>query len=99
MREWLRAILLLGFVTALGVGGAEAGEPGPPPTLVKLEREIGLRIAHARDVGPVEPDRRRTLLEAQRYDAEGERALGADDYKSAEDNFLHAQRLLERIGM
>jgi hypothetical protein len=99
MREWSRATLLLCFLTALGVGGARAAESGPSPALVKLEREIGLRIAHAREVGPVEPDWRRKLLEAQQYDAAGERALGAGDYKSAEDSFLHARRLLERIGM
>jgi hypothetical protein len=97
--HWSRAIPILCFLTAVGVGGARAGDSGPSPTLVKLEREIGLRIAHARDVGPVEPDRRRMLLEAQRYDAAGEDAISAGDYKSAEDDFARARRLLERIGM
>jgi hypothetical protein len=96
-------ISLIAVAGALVLGGSglagEQAQIGPPARLVQLEQRIGLRVAHARDEGPVEPDKRKLFLEAEQNDARGEQSLKARDYHQAEDYFTRAGRLLDRLGL
>ncbi len=78
---------------------AGSNDNPPPGALVRLERTIGLRVAHARDAGVVDPDKRKLYLEAQEYDGKGEQALRTGDYGEARSDFLHAGQLLDTLGM
>jgi hypothetical protein len=71
----------------------------PPAGLVQLEREVSLKLAHARDLGFTEPDKRQRLSQAHDIDLEGERALKAGDYDKAEGDFLKAKVLLRDLGI
>ena len=53
----------------------QAGTAAPPPELLQLEREVSLKMAHARDEGYTEPDKLKTFAQAQALDAEAEKAL------------------------
>ena len=76
-------------------GPACAGSP--PPDLVKLEKLVSLELAHVRDKGPTDPARRKMLFEARQLDQQGEDALKAGDYKSAEDSLLKARVILRQL--
>ncbi len=87
------AIVLMAFSVP-----ARAGDPAPPDDLVRLERQVGLRVAHVRDEGPVGSEERKLYLEAQQDDANGEQALKARDYGHAMSYFKHANALLDQLG-
>ena len=76
---------------------AHCGDPAPPPDLVRIERLVGLRIAHARDQD-LGSEERESLLQAQQDDALGEQALKARDYDKAMSYFQQANVALDRIG-
>jgi hypothetical protein len=76
-----------------------AAGPNPPPELLQLEREISLKMAHARDEGFTEPSKLKTLGDAQAVDAEGEKALKAGEYERAENDFLKTRVLLHNLGI
>ena len=85
--------LLLAFAAPAISAGA------PPADLVQLEREVSLKLAHARDIGFTEPAKRQRLSDAHQADLEGEKALQAGDYNNAENDFLKAKLLLRDLGM
>jgi hypothetical protein len=89
----LAAFLLFTFVTP-AISAA-----GPPADLVQLEREVSLKLAHARDIGFTEPAKRQRLSDAHQADLEGEKALKAGDYNKAENDFLKAKLLLRDLGI
>jgi len=84
----------LGLSTPARCGGSK-----PPDALVELERQVGLKVAHARGVGPVDPDKRKLLLAAERYEGKGEQALKAGDYVNAGNYFERAKDLLDQLGI
>jgi hypothetical protein len=71
----------------------------PPPELLQLEREVSLKMAHARDQGFTEPAKLKTLADAQAVDAEGEKALKSGEYERAENDFLQTKTLLHNLGI
>ena len=64
-RAIIAAILSLTLLPRL----ASAAGPKPPPELLQLEREVSLKMAHARDEGFTEPSKLKTLADAQAIDA------------------------------
>jgi len=78
---------------------AFAASTNPPPDLVHLEREVSLKMAHARDEGFTDAAKRKTLAEAQTVDAEGEKALEAGEFERAEEDFLKTKVLLHNLGI
>jgi hypothetical protein len=88
------------IVLSLAMGTrALAGGPTPLPDLVRLEREVSLKMAHARDEGFTEDAKRKTLAEAETVDTEGEKALKAGEFERAEDDFLKTKLLLHNLGI
>jgi hypothetical protein len=92
-RLLIAAVLLLALATPAICAGA------PPAELVQLEREVSLKLAHARDLGFTEPAKRQKLSDAHQVDLEGEKALKAGDYNQAENDFLKAKLLLHDLGI
>jgi len=90
----IAAILALVLPTTALAGGAN-----PPPELLQLEREVSLKMAHARDEGITEPSKLKTLADAQAVDAEAEKALKAGEYERAENDFLKTKALLHNLGI
>ncbi len=68
-----------------------------PPDLVELERQVSLELAHVRDSGPTDPDKREQLYEASQSVQKGETEIKSSDYKDAEQSLLHARELLRKI--
>ena len=89
------------FATAIviaDVRAASAFAAGPPPAeLVQLEREVSLKMAHARDLGSIQPGKMKRLSDAQAIDAHGEAALQAGDYSTAESDFLKAKMMMRDL--
>jgi len=81
---------------AMLAGGAVAAGP-PPDDLVKLERRVSLELAHVRDAGPTDPDRRQQLADANRLDREGEDAIKSGDFQTAYDRLHRADAILVRL--
>jgi hypothetical protein len=69
----------------------------PSPELVKLERQVSLELAHVRDSGPTDPDKRKQLFDASNLEQKGEAAIKSGDYKSAEDSLLQARAILRQL--
>jgi len=93
--------ITIAVLLALLIGAvAMAQQPVPPsPELVKLEREVSLKLAHVRDLGPTDIDQRAKLTEAHELDVTAERAIAAGDYRTAEDNLVKANAILARLGL
>ncbi len=69
----------------------------PPPELVKLERQVSLELAHARDSGPIDDSKRKQLFNARQLEQKGEDAIKSGDYRSAEDSLLQARVILRQL--
>jgi hypothetical protein len=80
-------------------GPALAAGANPPPELLRLEREVSLKMAHARDEGITEPAKLKILTDAQAVDAEAEKALKTGEYERAENDFLQTKALLHNLGI
>jgi hypothetical protein len=93
MRAIIAAIVWLAL-PALALAGAN-----PPSELLQLEREVSLKMAHARDEGFTDPDKLKTLADAQAVDAEAEKALKDGNYEQAENDFLQTKTLLHNLGI
>jgi len=76
---------------------ARCGDSGPPADLVRLERLVGLRVAHARDQDLGGAEERKSYLQAQQDDALGEQALEARDYDKAMSYFRQASGALDAL--
>lgn len=74
-----------------------AQTPAPPADLIKLERQVALKIAHIRLNGPTSAADLKQLGLAQSAQLDGERALSAGDYQKAERNFLRANVIISGI--
>jgi hypothetical protein len=85
------------MLAIFGAADAIAADGGPPAELVQLEREVSLQMAHARDLGSVQPEKMQRLSDAHAIDAQGEAALRAGDYSTAETDFLKAKVLLRDL--
>jgi hypothetical protein len=94
MQVLIAACLALVLPTMALAAGAN-----PPPELLQLEREVSLKMAHARDEGITEPAKLKTLADAQAVDAEAEKALKAGEYERAENDFLKTKALLHNLGI
>ena len=90
----IAAVFVLGFASAVLAADAK-----PPPELLSLEREVSLKMAHARDEGYTEPAKVKTLGDAEAVDAAGEKALKDGEYERAENDFLKAKVLLHNLGI
>ena len=88
--------LLAAMIVLLAFVGAQP--PPPPPDLVALEKQVSLKIAHVRIEGPTNAADLKQLGEAQRVEMEGEKAMAAGDYKTAEQKFLRANVIVNTIG-
>ena len=93
-----RAIMAAMLALAITPPALAAGA-NPPPELLQLEREVSLKMAHARDEGFIEPAQRKTLADAQAVDLEGEKALKDGEYERAENDFLKTKTLLRNLGI
>jgi len=93
-----RAIIAAILSLALPSLGLAAGAT-PSPELLQLEREVSLKMAHARDEGFTEPSKLKTLSDAQAVDTEAEKALKDGEYERAEDGFLKTKVLLRNLGI
>ncbi len=94
----MRAIVAAMVTLALAPLACAAGS-NPPAELLRLEREVSLKMAHARDEGYTEPSKMKALVDAQAVDAEAEKALKAGEYARAENGFLRAKALLRNLGI
>ncbi len=94
-RAIITAILSLALLPRLApTAGATS-----PPELLQLEREVSLKMAHARDEGFTEPSKLKTLADAQAIDAEAEKALKDGEYERAEAGFLKTKVMLHNLGI
>ena len=75
-----------------------AQTPAPPSSLVTLEKEVSLKIAHVRIEGPANAAALKQLTEAERVAAQGEKAMAAGDYRGAEQDFLRANVIITVLG-
>jgi hypothetical protein len=71
--------------------------PAPPPDLLKLERQVSLRIAHFRDQNLPESDLKK-LHGAQNLDSLAEQDVATGKYRQAESLLLRANLLLHEMG-
>lgn len=92
----LSAWLIVALVTLIAT--ARGAWPGSPPEdLLKLEKLVSLELAHVRDAGPTDSVRREQLFEAHQLDRQGEDAIKAGNYQSAEESLLKARVILRRL--
>ncbi|HKM98985.1 MAG TPA: hypothetical protein VJX23_00610 [Candidatus Binataceae bacterium] len=100
MLKQLRAFGLVAsasvFIAAVVIAGDAAQKP---PALASLERVVSLKLAHVRDEGPVDPDQRAQLLQAQQLDVKAEHAIATGNYDAAQDDLVQANAILGRLGM
>ncbi|MGO9602275.1 MAG: hypothetical protein ACLQAT_02520 [Candidatus Binataceae bacterium] len=100
MLKRLCAFALVACASVFMAAAVNAGDASQkPPALASLEREVSLKLAHVRDEGPVDPDRRDQLLQAQQLDAKAEHAIATGDYDAAQDDLVQANAILGRLGM
>jgi hypothetical protein len=91
---------IMAAIMALAIApGARAADGKAPPELLELEREISLKMAHARDEGFTDPAQLKTLADAQAIDVEAEKALKAGEYERSENDFLKTKTLLRNLGI
>ena len=96
---WVVALICGGMaVAAVPVRLGFAQTPAPPADLIKLERQVALKIAHVRVEGPTNAADLKQLGLAQRAQLDGEKALATGDYQKAEQNFLRANVIVTAIG-
>jgi hypothetical protein len=82
---------------AIFVEVSRAMAASPSPELVNLERQVSLELAHVRDGGPTDPNKRKQLFDASRLEQKGEAEIKSGDYKSAEDSLLQARTILRQL--
>jgi hypothetical protein len=96
MRKSARLFAALATLAIL-VEVSRASAASPSPELVNLERQVSLELAHVRDSGPTDPEKRKQLFDASTLEQEGEAAIKSGDYKSAEDSLLQARTILRHL--
>ena len=96
------AILSLGAILgAVATGSPLAADSGkqPPAELRSLERQVSLKLAHLRDEGSIDPDKRSQLNEAQQLDLKAEQEIAAGAYNRAEESLTKANAILGHLGI
>lgn len=91
---------ILSLLTTIAFAAPAAAGPKdlkPPADLVKLEREVSLKIAHARGEGSTDPDKRHQLSGAEQLDAKAENEISAGDFRAAEDDLVKANALATEL--
>lgn len=94
--------ILIAFISAVAICAAAicfAAQMETPPDLVQIEREVSLKLAHARGIGLTDPPKVKKLNEAEKFDRDGEAAVKAGDFNAAEDDFLKAKLILHDLGI
>ncbi len=94
----MRTLIVIGVFFAICTA-AFAAQIETPPDLVQIEREISLKLAHARGIGFTDRPRIEKLSQAEKYDRDGEAALKTGDFNAAEDDFLKAKMILHDLGI
>jgi hypothetical protein len=95
-----RLSVALILVTALSFGApASYAQRAKPPELVQLERDVALKIAHARGIGYPDHARREKLAGAERENFAAQRAIAGGDYDTAVNRLLQAKVLLRDLGL
>jgi hypothetical protein len=74
-------------------------QPAKPPELVQLEKDVALKIAHARGIGYPDHARRAKLAEAQRDNLDAQQAIAGGKYNDAVQKLLHAKVVLRELGI
>ncbi len=98
MRPPLHPTRLLAIVLTVPLSVAHPiGASTVPADLAKLEKLVGLELAHVRDAGPTNPAKRKMLFDARQLDQQAEDSIKAGNYKSAEENLLKARVLLRQL--
>jgi hypothetical protein len=82
---------------AIFVEVSRVSAASPPPELVNLERQVSLELAHVRDSGPTDPEKRKQLFDASNLEQKGEAAIKSGDYKSAEESLRQARAILRQL--
>lgn len=95
----VRAYIFALAITTLLPAVATAGDAAPPSELLQLEREVSLKMAHARDEGNTEPAKLKTLAQAQALDVEAEQAIKTGDFEKAENDLLRVKTMLRSMGI
>ena len=95
----MKRVLIAATLSLALASPALAASGNPPPELLQLEREVSLKLAHARDEGFTDPAKLKTLADAQAIDAEAEQALKDGEYERAENDFLQTNILLHNLGV
>src|SRR5262249_54009499 len=90
-------ITILAAAGMLAIAGVTLAA-SPPPQVVGLEREVSLRLAHVRDLGPIDDSKRKQLAEAASLEQKSEKEIAAGDYKGAESDLLAAKTILDNLG-
>ncbi|MGH7865984.1 MAG: hypothetical protein ACREQB_13415 [Candidatus Binataceae bacterium] len=91
-----------GLLVAAALFGASIqlyAQSEKPPELVQLEKEVALKIAHARGIGYPDHGRRAKLAEAERDNLHAQQAIFAGKYNDAVQKLLHAKVVLRDLGM
>ena len=90
-------LALAAILTCARAALAGPSNKQPSPELVKLEREVSLKLAHVRDEGPTDPIKRQKLQSAAQLDAKAEKEIGAGDFRAAEDDLVKANAIASEI--
>ena len=96
MRLIVRLVIASFVLAAISACHREA-QTSTPPNIVRLEREVALKLAYVRDRGPIDPAARQRLAAAHDADIEAEQEISARNFNAAETNLLKAQSLLREI--
>jgi len=92
-------VWILVFIFVFPVPARAGSQATPPPELIQLEREVSLKMAHARDEGYTDEPRRKTLANAEKIDAQAEQAIKQGEFERAENDFLQVKVLLHNLGI
>jgi hypothetical protein len=94
-----RIIMMASILSLVSPLIARGAGPNPPPELMQLEREVALKMAHARGEGFIDTSKRQTLADAEKVDAEAEKAIKDGEFERAENDLLQAKVLLHNLGI
>ncbi len=95
----MKTVIAIAAALAICAAASFAAQTEIPPDLVQIEREVSLKLAHARGIGYTDRPRIEKLSQAEKYDHDGEAAMKAGDYHAAENDFLKAKLILHDLGI
>ena len=92
-----RSILLVALLAPIVCACHSKARQAPPPEIQQLEREVALKLAHVRDEGPEDSQRRERLSAAHDADLRAEQEIERRDFTAAEADLIKAKSLLADI--